>query len=280
MAEVTPARAALPRMLYGTAWKEERTERLTRRALELGFSGIDTANQRKHYFEAGVGAAIRSALEAGVTTRERLFLQTKFTFSDGQDHRLPYDRRATTGEQVAQSFASSLEHLGTDYLDSYVLHGPSRSRGLGPADWDAWRAMESLARSGRVRHLGVSNVSVEQLGLLLDGAEHAPGFVQNRCYARHGWDREVRLLARKSGVVYQGFSLLTANTRELTRTPIAAAAARLGCAPAQVVFAFALAVGMLPLTGTTSAEHLREDLEAVRFELTPAEIAAIEGAAG
>src|SRR6187399_2311677 len=102
---------APPRFVYGTAWKEERTEALTRQALDAGFSGIDTANQRKYYFEAGVGAAVRTALAAGTLTRDRLFLQTKFTFAPGQDSRLPYDPRASVPTQVAQSFQSSLEHL-------------------------------------------------------------------------------------------------------------------------------------------------------------------------
>ena len=77
----------VPRFMYGTAWKEHRTEGLTRLALEVGFRGIDTANQRQHYFEAGVGAAIAAA---GIA-RDELFLQTKFTDVRGQDHRLPYD---------------------------------------------------------------------------------------------------------------------------------------------------------------------------------------------
>jgi diketogulonate reductase-like aldo/keto reductase len=280
MAEVTPARAELPHFLCGTAWKEERTEPLTRLALELGFRGIDTANQRKHYFEAAVGAALRSALRAGVTTRERLFLQTKFTARDGQDQRLPYDARARTAEQVSQSFESSLEHLGTDYLDSYVLHGPSRRHGLGPEDWEAWRAMEGLARQGRVRQLGVSNVTLEQLRLFTEGAEVAPAFVQNRCYARTGWDRDVRAFARTHGIVYQAFSLLTANARELMLAPIAAAAARTGRTPAEVVFRFAHAAGMLPLTGSSNREHLRADLDVTSFELTPVEISAIERVSG
>ncbi len=262
--------------MYGTAWKEDRTERLTRLALEAGFVGIDTANQRKHYFEAGVGAALRSALADGVVTRERLFLQTKFTFLDGQDDRLPYERGAAVAAQVEQSFASSLEHLGTDYLDSYVLHGPSQDSGLGRPDWDAWHAMEALARSGSVRHLGVSNVSVEQLRALCDGAELRPTFVQNRCYARHGWDREVRLYCRSAGIVYQAFSLLTANARELARPAVTRLAARLGRTLPELVFGFATALGMLPLTGTSSAEHMRLDLGALELQLEPEDISALE----
>src|SRR5579872_7314444 len=114
-----------PHFLYGTAWKEDRTAALTELALRAGFRAIDTANQRRHYFEAAVGEGMAAAFSAGVTTREELFLQTKFTYQRGQDHRLPYDPQAPLSTQVAQSLASSLEHLGTDYVDSYVLHGPS-----------------------------------------------------------------------------------------------------------------------------------------------------------
>lgn len=273
---MTRSGAPVPRFLYGTAWKEERTEPLTRLALEAGFVGIDTANQRKHYVEAGVGAAVRAAVSAGSVTRERLFLQTKFTFAAGQDSRLPYDPAAPIRTQVEQSFRSSLEHLGTDYLDSYVLHGPSRGRGLGRADWDAWRAMEDLRESGRTRYLGVSNVSLEQLRALTDGARHRPAFVQNRCYARQGWDRDVRAFCRAHGLIYQGFSLLTANARELAQPVVKAMAARTGRTVPEVVFAFALAAGILPLTGSSNRDHLRQDLSAATLELLPEELNALE----
>src|SRR5580692_10424287 len=105
----------VPRILYGTAWKEDQTRRLTELALRQGFRGIDTANQRRHYDEAAVGQAVA----AGLTARDDLFLQTKFTFRRGQDHRLPYDPEASIALQVEQSFASSLTHLGTEVIDSY-----------------------------------------------------------------------------------------------------------------------------------------------------------------
>ena len=120
---------SVPRLLYGTAWKEGETERLTALALRQGFRGVDTANQRKHYYEEGVGRAVGAS---GVP-REELFLQTKFTFRGGQDHRLPYDPNAPVAKQVEQSFASSLAHLGADVIDSYVLHGPTQRDGLGAA---------------------------------------------------------------------------------------------------------------------------------------------------
>src|SRR5512145_2677225 len=97
----------VPRFLYGTAWKEDETGRLAELALRQGFRGIDTANPRKHYHEAAVGEAVAAAVRDGVATRDELFLQTKFTFRRGQDHRLPYDPGAPVGRQVEQSFASS-----------------------------------------------------------------------------------------------------------------------------------------------------------------------------
>jgi diketogulonate reductase-like aldo/keto reductase len=263
---------AVPSLFYGTAWKEERTAPLVALALASGFRAIDTANQRKHYFEAAVGEAIA----ASRLPRAQLFIQTKFTYREGQDHRLPYDARAPLVEQVAQSFASSLEHLRTDHLDSYVLHGPLYRDGLVDEDWQVWQAMEQLLRAGKTRLIGVSNVGYTQLSALLDGAEVKPAFVQNRCYARSGWDRQVRALCHEHDVVYQGFSLLTANRRELAQSTIARIAARHDRTAAQVVFRFALQVGMIPLTGTSDERHMREDLAVLDFVLDADEVDTIE----
>jgi diketogulonate reductase-like aldo/keto reductase len=262
--------AAVPGLLYGTAWKEAETERCVAAALAAGFRGIDTANQRKHYDEEGVGRGIAAS---GVP-REELFLQTKFTFVDGQDHRLPYDRTAPIATQVAQSFASSLEHLRTTWLDSLVLHGPSQWDGLGADDHEAWRAMEALVEAGKVGKIGISNVNARQVEALVAFARVRPSFVQNRCYAKHRWDRTMREVCAKHGIVYQGFSLLTAN-REAVRAA-AAIAAKHGATPAQVIFRFSQQVGMLPLTGTQDPTHMREDLAAGAFTLTADEIAAVE----
>ena len=259
---------AHPPFLYGTAWKENETERLTRLAIETGFRGIDTANQRKHYFEAAVGAGIAAS---GVP-RSELFLQTKFTYRDSQDQRLPYDPKADIGTQVQQSYASSLDHLRTDFIDSYVLHGPSRRRGLSSQDHEAWRAMEELS----ARHLGISNVALDQLEELWSFARIKPAFVQNRCYAATRWDADVRDFCKRHGIVYQGFSLLTANVGELRSAKFREIVQRTGRTPAQLVFRFAIEVGMLPLTGTTDAAHMREDLEALTFSLDAADVARIE----
>ena len=266
----------VPRFLYGTAWKENETQRLTELALRQGFRGIDTANQRRHYHEAAVGQAIAASIESGLVVRDDLFLQTKFTFQSGQDHRLPYDPAASLTTQVEQSFASSLEHLRTEFIDSYVLHGPTQRIGLTPDDWAAWRAMEMIHDSGRARVLGVSNVTLEQLRSLCREARIRPRFVQNRCYAVRSWDRLIREFCAANDMIYQGFSLLTGNREVMARPEIVQIAKRHGRTVSQIVFRFALDVGMLPLTGTTDADHMRMDLDVFDFQLEPEELQTIE----
>lgn len=268
---------AVPTFLYGTAWKEESTESLVAQALAAGFRGIDTANQRKHYYEAGVGAALAKLSPA---ERQGLFLQTKFTYRDGQDMRLPYDPSVDLATQVRQSFASSLQHLGVETIDSLILHGPQLRDGISEGDREVWRTFEDLHAEGRVRLLGVSNVTANQLKELCGLAEERPAFVQNRTYARQGWDRQVRDVCRKEGVVYQGFSLLTANRAELRSPRLLEIASRHEKTPEQIVFAFARAIGMIRLTGSSDPGHLRQDLDSDAIELTAAEIAAIEAISG
>jgi diketogulonate reductase-like aldo/keto reductase len=270
----------LPDFLYGTAWKEERTPTLVELALRAGFRGIDTANQRRHYFEAGVGQGLAAAYRAGVVARADIFLQTKFTYRPGQDDRLPYDPAASLSVQVAQSLASSLEHLGTDHVDSYVLHGPASGYGWTDADAEVWAAMWRERDAGRTRLLGVSNVSLRHLEQMVNANSEAPAFVQNRCYARLGWDREVRLFCNERKIIYQGFSLLTANPEVLRHASVMGLAAGANATPAQVVFAFARLVGMLPLTGTSDAEHMQQDLASRSLVLGPEAVQAIEALAG
>jgi diketogulonate reductase-like aldo/keto reductase len=266
----------MPAFLYGTAWKEDRTAALTELAIRSGFRAIDTANQRRHYVEAAVGEALASIYRAGVVRREDLFLQTKFTYLPGQDHRLPYDRNAPLATQVAQSMASSLEHLGTDYVDSYLLHGPASGMGWTQYDAEVWQAMQKERDAGRTRAIGVSNVSLRHLGQMTAAHGDAPAFVQNRCFAIRAWDRDVREFCRAHDVVYQGFSLLTANADVLEEPPLSRIAARTKTTPAQVIFAFCRQIGILPLTGTSREQHMREDLASREVQLTPEEVQAIE----
>ena len=266
---------SIPSWMYGTAWKKDATTRLVLQAVEAGFVAIDTANQLIHYQEALVGEALLALAGKGMK-RESLFLQTKFTPVNGQDHRTPYDANADLTTQVNQSFASSLEHLHTDHLDSYVLHGPYSRFGLGAADWEVWAAIEQLYDSGKTKMIGISNVTAEQLTLLCGRARHKPMVVQNRCYAALGWDREVRSICQTHHIIYQGFSLLTANRGLFIEPEVQAIAQRFKTGPAQVIFRFAMQIGMLPLTGTTNQQHMKDDLACERFTLTADDLTLIE----
>ncbi len=265
----------IPSLMYGTAWKKEATTELVQLAVASGFTAIDTANQLIHYQEALVGEALQALAKKGIK-RDSLFLQTKFTSVDGQGGRTPYDPSADLTTQVSQSFDSSLNHLGTDYVDSYVLHAPFQRRGLGTADWEVWTAMEGLYRGGKTKMIGVSNITGAQLAQLCEQANVKPMVVQNRCFAALGWDKAVREICRTNGIVYQGFSLLTANREVLGDPAIHAIATRINATVAQVIFRFAMLIGMLPLTGTTNQQHMKEDLQAGQFTLTDEEVQRIE----
>jgi diketogulonate reductase-like aldo/keto reductase len=265
----------IPSFMYGTAWKKEATRQLVELAVASGFKAIDTANQLIHYEEALVGEALQALEKKGIA-RDTLFLQTKFTSAGGQDHRTPYDPSADLTTQVRQSFDSSLTHLCTEYVDSYVLHGPYQRRGLGEADWEVWAAMEGLYQSGETKMIGISNVTAGQLTELCEQANVKPMVVQNRCFAVLGWDKEVREICQAHAIIYQGFSLLTANRAVLADPEIRTIAQRLGTGSAQVIFRFAMQIGMLPLTGTTSQQHMKEDLQAEQFTLSTEEIRRIE----
>jgi len=267
----------IPDFIYGTAWKEERTAALVELALENGFSAIDTANQRKHYFEEAVGQGLHAFLRKGTKRREDLFLQTKFTYLRGQDHRLPYDPKAAYSEQVAQSFASSLEHLGVNHIESYVLHGPFSGIGVSDEDREVWRAMETLHGAGKVSFLGVSNVNLEQLSELFSFAKVKPRFAQIRTYASRGWEKPLLDFCAQNDIRYQGFSLLTANRAELGSATVLGLARKYGKEPSQILFRFARQLGMIPLTGTSSAEHMRLDLDIDSFKLTDEELESLRG---
>jgi diketogulonate reductase-like aldo/keto reductase len=266
----------MPSFMYGTAWKEEQTARLVELAVDSGFTAIDTANQLIHYQEALVGEALLALAKKGVK-RESLFLQTKFTSVSGQDHRTPYDQSADLPTQVKQSFDSSLKHIHTDYLDSYVLHGPHSRWGLNQADWDVWATMETYLGAGKTKIIGISNVQANQLQELCEKASVKPMVVQNRCYAVMGWDKEVREICKAQGIIYQGFSLLTANQDVLRDPQVWEIAKRVGANPLQVIFRFALQIGMLPVTGTTNEQHMKDDLAVLtKFELSTDDVQKIE----
>jgi diketogulonate reductase-like aldo/keto reductase len=264
-----------PSFIYGTAWKKDATAALVKTAVGAGFTAIDTANQPRHYNEPAVGEAL-AALAAAGTPRESLFIQTKFTPLNGHDNRVPYDPQKDLTTQVNQSFESSLLHLKIDRVDSFLLHGPYTYPRLGPEDWEVWSAIEAIYNSGRAGMIGISNVNALQVAELIDKAKVKPMVVQNRCFANRGWDRDVRRICVQRGIMYQGFSLLTANPYVFHHPEVISIAKRLHVDTPQVIFRFAMQAGMVPLTGTTNLEHMKEDWKIYDIELTPEQVKLIE----
>jgi diketogulonate reductase-like aldo/keto reductase len=259
-----------PKIIYGTAWKKQQTAALVVKAVKHGFRGIDTACQPKHYFEPGVGQALKELNALGIL-REQLFLQTKFTPISGQDpNQIPYDPNASLHEQVMQSFAVSKQNLGTDYIDSLVLHSPLSTHAK---TMDVWKAMESIYEQSGVRQLGISNCyELEKIEQLYHDAIVKPAVLQNRFYPETHFDKELRLFCLDHHIIYQSFWTLTANPNLLQSQVITTIAEINHKTPAQVLFRFLTQIGVCPLTGTTSDAHMIEDMAIFSFELTETEV--------
>jgi diketogulonate reductase-like aldo/keto reductase len=263
----------IPRLIYGTAWKRQKTAGCVERALTLGFRGIDTACQPKHYFESGVGEGVAAYLN-DKKSRGDLYIQTKFTSLSGQDpQQIPYDPKAPLAEQVVQSFQASLRNLRTEYLDCLVLHSPLESN---EATQTVWRAMEELVDRGGVRQIGISNCY--QFAFFERHCRWArikPAVLQNRFYDATGYDRELRAFCRQQAIVYQSFWTLSANPHVLAHDTVKSLASKHGRTAAQILFRYLTQEEVVPLTGTQSEIHMREDLGIFDFELAESERAAM-----
>jgi diketogulonate reductase-like aldo/keto reductase len=263
---ISSSKIRVPRIIYGTAWKKAATEQLVSLAIEKGFRGIDTACQPKHYDEAGVGAGVAASLKEGLT-RADLYLQTKFTSLSGQDpKRIPYDPKASLADQIAQSVAASLKNLQTDYLDCVLLHSPMPTMTQTQA---AWRTLETFVDTGQVRQLGISNCyNRVDLERLYEIARIKPAIIQNRFYPETNYDRDIRAFCDQSQIIYQSFWTLSANPHVLAHKTITALASVHHRTPAQILFRYLTQIGVVPLTGTQSETHMRDDLSIFDFELT------------
>jgi diketogulonate reductase-like aldo/keto reductase len=266
----TSAGVKMPPIIYGTAWKKERTANLVKQAVQTGFRGIDTACQPKHYEESLVGVALLWLSDVGIE-RETLFVQTKFTPLSGQDPRqVPYDRNSPVELQVAQSFETSKKNLKTDYVDSLVLHSPVVPFAL---LMKVWKAMEDIQMAGGAGQLGISNCyDPEMLGALYADATVKPAVVQNRFYPATGYDADLRQWCSDHGVIYQSFWTLTANPHVLASKTVRTLAGKYHKTEAQVFFRYLSQSGVVPLTGTCSGQHMREDLDIFDFELASGEL--------
>lgn len=255
----------IPPIIYGTAWKKERTKELVIQAVNAGFRGIDTACQPKHYHEKGVGDALELLYTQGIR-REELFVQTKFTPLGGQDPlNIPYDKNAELAVQVEQSFRVSKQNLQTGYVDSLVLHSP-----LFPFKdlQSVWKAMEVLAHKGEAKRLGISNIyDLQTLERLYEIADVKPSVVQNRFYQESGYDKEIRSFCTANNIRYQSFWTLTANPHILESRELFDLARKYDKNVIQILFAYLHQIGITPLIGTADLEHMLNDLKSFDISL-------------
>lgn len=274
-AEPNPHLSRMPSIVYGTAWKKERTAELVLAAVRAGFRAVDTACQPKHYHEAGVGDALAQLASEGIG-RDTLWIQTKFTPLAGQDPKqLPYEQFAPLEQQVAESVAASKRNLRVECVDCLLLHSPL------PTHRDTmrvWRAMEKAVVAGEACTLGISNCyDATAFRRLCEDAEVKPAVLQNRFYQQSGYDVQLREMCKARGVRYQSFWTLTANPDHIQSETVARVATTHGCTPQQAWFAFTMALGITPLSGTTSAEHMRDDVSVAKtVHLEPDEVQELE----
>jgi diketogulonate reductase-like aldo/keto reductase len=141
---------------------------------------------------------------------------------------------------------------------------------------EVWRAMEAIVERGGARQLGISNrYALAQLDRLYRKAGVKPAVVQNRFHAKTGYDRDIRAFCRLHGMHYQSFWTLTANPGVLAHDALQSLAANYGRTPAQGFFRNLTQIDIIPLTGTSSQTHMRDDLAIFEFELTQSECDAV-----
>ncbi|OJV92915.1 MAG: aldo/keto reductase [Gammaproteobacteria bacterium 39-13] len=265
-----PSGIRMPKIIYGTAWKREQTAALVVKAVKHGFRGIDTACQPRHYFEPGVGQALKELETFGIF-RNQLFLQTKYTPISGQDpNTIPYNPNAPLREQVMESFAVSKKNLATNFIDSLILHSPLDTH---DKTMEVWRAMEEIVNHAGAKQLGISNCyDLLRMQQLYKDAEIKPAVLQNRFYKETNFDKNLRKWCAENKIVYQSFWTLTANPALLQNPIVNDIASSHHKTPAQVLFRYLTQTGVAPLTGTTSDTHMAEDLAIFSFELSATDV--------
>ncbi|CAH0059513.1 unnamed protein product [Clonostachys solani] len=254
----------IPKFVYGTAWKKDRTADLVYKAIKNGFRGIDTAAQPRHYDEASVGRGVARAVTEGLARRQDLFIQTKFTPPHGQSEIKPYSTDSPIQEQVKQSLQSSLENFKVDdqtpYLDSVVIHSPYEDFGDTLA---VWKTLEEYTPD-TIRHLGISNTDLDTLKMLHEQARVKPAVVQNRFYNGTAYEVELREFCNSHGVIFQSFWTLSGNPKLAKSRPVLDVAQLAGVEPEVAYYALVLGLeGLIILNGTTNESHMGGDLAGI-----------------
>jgi diketogulonate reductase-like aldo/keto reductase len=223
------------------------TEQAVRWALEAGYRHIDTA--RAYDNEDSVGAAIRAS---GVP-RAQIFVTTKL---------LPNARDAE------RELQASLQRLGMDYVDLYLIHAPPRD-----PTW-FWSDLERLHRQGLTRAIGVSNYGARELWAVLARAEIRP-MVNQVQFSPFQYRRRLLELCQGQGIVFEGYSPLNRG-RGLNHPTISLIAQRLGRTPAQVMLRWSLQHYAVTIPKSTHRERVYENARVFDFTLTPDDMAALD----
>lgn len=231
------------------------TEGIVSAALEAGYRHIDTAAVYGN--EEGVGRAIAAS---GIP-REELFVTTKL-WNDDQ------------GTQSAlDAMDASLERLGLDQVDLYLIHWPSPTRGRYV---ESWLALEQIRAAGKARSIGVSNFQPHHLAELFEASDTVPAVNQVELHPRFA-QRELRALAAEHHITVESWGPLGQGKYPLLELPpVTDAAAAHGATPAQVVIRWHLQHGLVVFPKTNRPERMKENFDVFGFELTGAQMAAID----
>lgn len=231
------------------------TERIVTDALAAGYRHIDTAAAYKN--EEGVGRAIA---KSGIA-RDEMFVTTKLW----------------NGDQGTQSTLDaidrSLENLDLEYVDLYLIHWPSPTRGKYV---ESWLALEQIKAAGKARSIGVSNFQPHHLTEVIDASSTVPAVNQIELHPRFA-QRELRAFGAEHDIAIESWGPLGQGKYSLTELPaISAAAEAHGVTPAQVVIRWHLQSGIIVFPKTNRAERMKENFDVLGFELTADEMAAID----
>jgi 2,5-diketo-D-gluconate reductase A len=231
----------MPLLGFGTWELRHQTETVVAAALEAGYRLIDTSGD--YHTQQGIGAALR----ASGLARESVFLVTKIEETDN----------------VYDAVRRNLAELRTDYADLVLIHRPPQD-GVGE---NLWRGLRRMKLEGLARDIGVSNYSIEQIEELVYRTAEMPAVNQIE-WSPFGHSPRMLDFCRDNDIVIQAWSPLTRASR-LNDDKVAQMAARYGRTPAQLLLRWSLQMGVVPLPKANSLHHLRENLGAFQFEVTP-----------
>jgi len=247
---------SIPQLGFGVFKVDpDETDRIVNDALEVGYRHIDTASAYGN--EVGVGKALANS---GIA-REELFVTTKLWSSD----------HAT--QPAFDAIDLSLEKLGLDYVDLYLVHWPRPDLDLYP---EAWRALERIKADGKARSIGVSNFKVPHLERIVAESDTVPAIDQIELHPAFA-QRDMRAWGAEHGMAIEAWGPLGQGKYDLFgMDPIPAIAAAHGKSPAQVVLRWHLQNGIVVIPKSNSRQRMAENFDVFDFELSADEMAGLD----